>query len=249
MSGLLNDFLDNRGGFAFEPAEHLFVFVTRFYRVQEFFLLATYWGGRKIIAPIEVSFDEGILGCTGKNSSSSSLAHPEAAIVITKVFEQHFRIVVVSSRKLRAHLSRLVSKISIFPNKVPVIRRTVSASSWPSLGFSARPRIARSQEESHCWSACPCTPAFKRNPVKNFGKNPRHIAVITSDKALLCQLEARPDCRARDAAPLPAIERIRHTPRRCPDRSRPDRPTRGSRTNTGGAVRASHWPDESQSSY
>ena len=81
------------------------------------------------------------LGVLDKNSSSSSLAHPEAAIVITKVFEQHFRNVVVSVRTIRAHLSRLVSKISIFPNKVPVIRRTVSAISWPSLGFSrGRPR-------------------------------------------------------------------------------------------------------------
>ena len=88
--------------------------------------------------------------------------------------------------------------------------------------------------------------------LSNFGVNLTRLApgaAFVSDNVLLCQLEARPDCRARAAAPLPAIERIRHTPRRCPDRSRPDRPTRGSRTNTGGAVRASHWPDAPQSSY
>ncbi len=56
-------------------------------------------------------------------------------------------------------------------------------------------------------------------------------------------------CLSGQLAPQPAIERSRRTQQRCPDRSRPDRPTRGSQTNTGCAGRASHRHDESQSSY
>ncbi len=42
--------------------------------------------------------------------------------------------------------------------------------------------------------------------------------------------------------PQPAIERSRRTPQRCPGRSLPDRPTRGSQTNTDGAVQATRSP-------
>ena len=55
--------------------------------------------------------------------------------------------------------------------------------------------------------------------------------------------------RTERLAPQPAIERIRHTQRRCQNRSRPDQPTRGSRTNTGDAVRASRQPRWPRSSY
>ncbi len=79
------------------------------------------------------------------------------------------------------------------------------------------------------------------------GPAARRTRVITSDKWVLCQREAHPACRARAAAP--AIERSPRTPPRCPDRSRPDRPTRESPTNIGGAGRASHRPGAPQSSY